>query len=477
MSNITISYKNYKLVKEEILKLKHGHLHLIKGKGNKGKTSRVNGFLSLLTAKDDTMLPITHGETEAEIKLAGWKNEDGEDITVTRKLSTGSKDIYTMEVGKKKIRSVGEIRDQFGHIEFDVIDFIRSSMNAGGRDDQRELILNLLSIEDKKKFFKFEKIYELAVDVRKKNKKLLASAKTLMKSSTLTKDEEVKLTHKEAATELKESLEKEISEVELNKEKIKNITNFISVFNSNIESAKKDLDEDFVVKLEELRNQVEAKYTTKLNDLPEVDELSITEKKERIIKGKALLNDINTIEIKQGKLEDYTKEFNHMTEIVDLNEAKVACIKAAKDKFMTTVKLPIEGLVIGTREEGLFYMQDDVLLPFNEKQLSKTAIYRISIQIAANINKKSKVVLLGDASRMDDDFKLEVAQYAKDNDLLIIADQVTNDDEVSVEIVDVKESKTTTKSTPKATKTPKKKPEAKVEVKKTEDTKTKQLLF
>jgi len=451
MSKIQVKFKNYKLLENEIMELNHGFLYLIKGKGNLGKTTRISGLSSLLLAKDDTMIPLTHGKEEGSIELTGWTNEKGEKISVKRSMRSDSKDIYSMEINGKKAKSVTEIRNAFDHTDFDVVEFVKNSTLQEGRTKQRELILNLLSVEDKTSFFDFEDAEKEASDKRKLSKKDLASAKTLLKNNTLDEKEIILFSQKKAAAKMLKELESEVAETSLIEEKVKNINKSIISINNSLNQAKDGLDDDFVVMLEEVRAKIEEKYLADIESLPKIDEASLTLKQSRIEKGAKILDDIKVIEIKKSKFDDYTIEVAKLNKIVEADEASVAKIKEEKNQFMTTVDLPVDNLIIGSREEGLFYNLDGNVLPFNEKQLSKTLIHRISIQIMANLNKKSKVVVLGDASLFDDDFKQEVANYAKEKGLLVIADQVTNDEEVYIEMVEGNDEaiKTTTKSEPK----------------------------
>ena len=469
---IKFKIENFGLRENDSWELEKGNMYLFSGKARKGKSTILKIFQSLITASDTTPKAITNGKDEAKAELLNWTTEKGEQIEVKRISKTGEKDSYVMKKDGERVKTVTELRNVFNYQDFNAVEFVGLGTHQEGRDKQREILLSLFSDKDKESFFDFEDDEAKIVKLRKDNKKLLASAKTLRKNSTLSDADKKVLTNKEAAQNLKTTLEKEINEVELTKEKSKNLTNFISTFNSNINSAKEGLEADFVVQLEEIRSKVESKYQDELKALPSVDEDSINEKKTRVEKGIALLDTIKTLEIKESKLNDYLKEVETLTKTVNKDEADLEKIRQDRNEFMKSINLPVEGLIIGSREEGLFYDLDGVIYEFNEKQLAMSLIYEITIKIMAEVNKKSGILVVGNPGHFDNDTKQIIAKFAKDNDLLILMDEVTESEEIELVIVEVNE--TTTKSTPK--KTPphtkpkvEKKPKVKVEPKADEE--------
>jgi len=451
MKKIEFRIKNYKGLEEELIKLEKGHLYLIKGKGNRQKTSRINAFESLLLAKDETPDKITHGKESGEIEIKNWIGPNGQDVRVHRKMSK-DKDTYTMTIDGKKVSKVGDLRAMFGYIKFNAIDFVKNSTHQKGRDTQRDIVLDLLNLDDKEKFFDFEEKEAKLVETRKENNKLLDSAKILMDNSVISKEDKELLATEEASKKAIEKLETEVLNNDLTKEKKTNKERFIEDFDKNMEDAKKGLEKEFVEKIEEVRLMVVTKYKKEISELPFVDEEGLEKKRTRIKAGKEVLSTIADLRIKESKHTDYVNDFNRLTTLTELDQKAVEGIRETKNKFMESIELPVENLIIGSREEGLKYKHEGQIYDFNETQLSKTLIYRITIQIMAKVNEQSGVIMIGDAGHFDSEFKGEIANFAKEKDLLILADEVTDDDKVIIEIVEPK-GKLTKSNTGKKVKT------------------------
>ena len=64
MSEISISFKNYKLLKEGEINLSNGTIFFVQGPNNVGKTSFLNLLRSIMEVKDETENPVTFGEKE-----------------------------------------------------------------------------------------------------------------------------------------------------------------------------------------------------------------------------------------------------------------------------------------------------------------------------------------------------------------------------------------------------------------------------
>jgi len=439
MSKIEIRLKNYKGLEDEFFVLEKGFLWLIKGKGNEFKTSRLRGFEAMLLAKDNTPDPIRYGETEAITSIKKWIGPEGQNVEVERHIIAG-KDSYRMKIDGKKVNKVATYRDMFGYIKFDAIDFIKKGTHQKGRDEQRDIILDLLSIENKEKFFDYEDKEEKLVETRKDNNKEYVKAKTLKEENLLSDTDLELLSTEERSKEEINKLRKEISDNDLIKIKKEQKKEFIESFSESLNSAKKGLEEEFIEKLEEVRLLVVNKKQEELDKMPNVDEESLKKKKLRLEKGEKVLNTIRDLKISKEKYNDYVKDFERLEKQKKIDEENVIKIREEKNTFMESIELPVKNLIIGSREEGLKYRHEGKIFAFNEDQLSKTLIYEITIQIMANINEKSGVIVLGDAGHFDTEFKKKIAKFAKEKDLLILADEVTDDKEVSIEIFNAEDN-------------------------------------
>jgi len=447
---ITLKIKNYKLIKDKEVDFDFGRLYLISGKNNIGKTTIKNAFESMLTALDSTPNPITTGETEGEIELSGFTGPNNEIITIHRKIEDSKSNFYMKRDGKI-VKSVGEIRSFFQYTPFTVEEFVQLSTHAEGIRKQKAIILNLLSNDDKAKFINIEKEEASLVENRKITKKSLDLAVKMKHANSLTDTDNEILKNKDNIHRVLSELEEQLKGIETNKSNKNLLINNKEVFTNSINNAIKysiiNIAESTLTEFSKVIELIKKDYDQQIESITVLNDDDVIKIKERISNGKLTKGKLDIVLDKSSKSQAYISNVEKLSLELDKLETDLNNCRLGKSTFMKDIDLPIKNLIIGNDEEGLSYNLNGVVYPFNEKQLSKSLIYKITIELMMHINKQNKILVIGDTTDLDTESKQIIANYAIENDLLIIGDSVTDDPNLNIIIFgeDLNTSKTTTK--------------------------------
>jgi len=103
-----IIFKNYKKLINKSYTLEDKYLWLVTGDNETGKSTMINGLLSLLMAKDDTDVPVTHGKKEGLIE-GSIALADGKEYRIKHEF-TNDKHKFYLSDGIKNITKVTDIR-------------------------------------------------------------------------------------------------------------------------------------------------------------------------------------------------------------------------------------------------------------------------------------------------------------------------------------------------------------------------------
>ena len=149
MSEISISFKNYKLLKEGEINLSNGTIFFVQGPNNVGKTSFLNLLRSIMEVKDETENPVTFGEKEgfATGKIIG---ADGKSYQFRYDFNVDGKNKFQfIDENNRVIKTVGEMRDIFNYTHFTVEEFFDWSKSVPGRKKQRDIFMKLLTDKER----------------------------------------------------------------------------------------------------------------------------------------------------------------------------------------------------------------------------------------------------------------------------------------------------------------------------------------
>jgi len=474
MSEVKISFKNYKLLRDGELNLSNGSIFFAQGPNNVGKTSFLNLIQSIMEVRDETINPVTFGEKEG-FSTGMIPGADGKMYQFRYDFNIDGKSKFQF-IGpdNKVIKSVTDMRAIFNYTHFTMEEFFEWSRTVPGRKKQREIFMNLLSEKERKDILEIEEKInpttgELVLSRRSLNTEI-DFLKKKIDTSILKLDEQKLLSQKKTVNETyeelilsKNALEKVINgasgtteRIKSLKEQIEQLTNSNAEYmaNSNTQTDEIDVEiEELLLKIETLKtkkkNLIEEKdkkaheYTEKkvlLNE--ELEELNksggvspeqlelkqeeLTTINERIKKGSAIKDSILVIETKVKNL-DYEKEqLKLKTEESEKYDTNIETLRKAKtDIIKNSENIPL-GWSLG----------DDSItinnIPFTETDLSKSQATKAIAELMMRIN-KAPVMLMGDAEALGYDVLDSLLATAKEmGKVMIFAEHVRDADELQL---------------------------------------------
>ncbi len=431
----SIELNNYKKHKNFKVEFEGSNLFLIQGPNGSGKTTILNAIDSLLLAKDDTPNKVTSGEKKGTI-LGKFLDGQGNELSVKQSF-TDSKNKYILTYDNNISEKVGDIRNIFRYNAFTAEEFIAWSNTQSGRDKQIEVLLSIIPEETRLKYFEYVELEDKLVETRKLNKKELAVSSTLLNKIEIT-EADIELTSKKDAVDkqLKSIKEKRdnINTLKITKQNLEDTkVNFSSNIESAIYEVKDEVSQETMQEFNKLVDLVVKHYDVKLDEIGELDDIEEIDKK--ISRGEDMQNNIRTILDNIEKQKEYQKEVDILTEKVNQNDKDIIEARQNKETTLSGADNPVPELIINNAKEGLSIITKDGEFPFNVNQVSTSVITLITLKILYHINKTTPIILLGRLESFDDNSIDKIIAFAKDNDCQIIADKVTNDDDIYVEVI------------------------------------------
>ena len=435
----TMEFVNYKNTPNFRLDLKGSGLYAIKGRNKAGKTSILNGIEYAFKALDPTLKAtnINHEKGQNTFNLT---NDDSE-IEIIEEHQQDTKTKFKMILDGDIQRKVSDIRDLFKYTSFTAESFIAMSNSKDGRKKQKEIILNLLDLDDKVAFYELEEKEKTAYDERRLVNSKIKDIESSLVSNSLTEEELESLKTYDKVVEWLTKLSNALNNLDATKKEKENLISGKELFNSNIDAAllsfKNNFDENALEGFYEIIDKANELYTEKIESISIDDPSSIEEK---IEKGNAKLSELNKLntqkaiydekEIEQTK---YLKSQKKLNDDLDLTRSELRTFFDDKD-------LPIKELILKSDDEGLFIKTKDGELPFNDKQMSTSTMMYITLKIMFLVNETTPILLLGKLESFDDNSLESIVKFAEENECQIIADKVTNDDNLIFELITSKGS-------------------------------------
>lgn len=476
MSDINISFKNYKLLKEGEINLNQGSIFFVQGPNNVGKTSMLTLLQSIMEVKDDTVNPVTFGQTEG-FSTGHIPGADGKIYQFRYDFNTDGKTKFQF-IGpdNKVVKSITEMRAIFNYTHFTLEEFFEWSKSEPGRKKQRDIFMNLLSEKDRKLIMDIdEKVHPtkgeyissrraLNTEIDFLKKKVDTSILTMEENSLLTKKSDINKLYDELILS-KETLEKLINGVSGTVERKKSLTEQLQQLkDSNTEyvsNHNKQLDDidaqiealikkksDMAIEIGRVVSTYDEKKATLETELDtlnksgaitseelEVKQAELLTINERIKKGKDAKDSILVIETKVGNV-DYEKEqLNIKTKQVDEYDTKIETLRESKK----TIIKNSENIPIGWSLGDDYLTIDNV--PFMETDLSKSQATKAIAELMIRIN-KCPIMLMGDAEALGYDILDELDVYAKENGkIMVFAEHVREAEELKLVCYDELEHK------------------------------------
>lgn len=415
---IPIYFHNYKLLKDKEFVLKGSNIYFIQGPNKVGKTSFLKALTSLQIAQDDTPEKVTKGESEGSYE-ATIPAANGEMITVRHEFTDDGKSKFiAIKEDGTKVSKVTEIRELFNYTPIDVNQFFAMSLTAEGRRKQRDIILKLLTAEERTRFNELDLLEQGYYNTRTETNRALEQAENNIKAVNIPEEDLALLPREKEAKDLKALYENVRDARKILK--AQNTANAelettIRNLNREIEEKQAELKRvvDLVEKGKEANKELEEKIA-KYQHLTD-DEISV-----KIETGDKIITRITSIITKKELIEEYTaKRDNKKAESESLSK-KIEDCRIKKEEIVSNSDLPVKNISF---EDG--YLTIDGF-QFKESQVCESDAVIILANILAKIN-PGPVQIIGDASILDSE-KLELLnKIAESNNKVMFVDEVVRD--------------------------------------------------
>lgn len=458
MSEIKISFKNYKLLKEGEFNLNDGTIFFVQGPNNVGKTSFLNLLRSIMEVKDDTQNPVTFGEKEgfATGTLIG---ADGKSYQFRYDFNIEGKNKFIfIDENNKVIKTVGEMRAIFNYTHFTVEEFFDWSKSVPGRKKQREIFLKLLNDKER------EEIEEIDLMVNTTNGELMESRKEVNRTvdflkkridATIITPEQYKLyKSKDSIDKLFDDLTKEKKEhetlldstkvIETKIEAQKNAYQQLTDYHINrVNYLAKEIDD-----LKALLSKREAELDTQQKDYAKQQEehntlmADLTSKVdiENISKTRAELETINE---RLAVGENKRKEILRLSSIIesldkDKKEYEEKKVEAENyDEHIKKLRERKKEIIFSSQNIPAGWSLDDDSVtidsvPFMETDLSKSKATKAIAKLMMKVN-DAPIMLMGDAESLGYEVLNELEKEAKEhNKIMVFAEHLRDAQEIKL---------------------------------------------
>lgn len=437
-----IEINNYGLIKHISKEMSSGNLYFVKASNSEGKTTFTRAFLDVIQGQSKNKNRLSFGEKEGNIKTKHTFNGgDNKVYDVRLDFNDKGKEKFTIITPDNIVSNrKTDVSAIFKYNHFSVDDWFGWGMTAEGRRKQADII-KLLLPEGKQSRLKeidslintkngtlylkrrdsnneFKALLSLDKSFDEREEKILDNGEDWIKGigDIKTEYEEAKSavdkndTYIQTIEREKNSIEdtdSEIKELERKLESLKekNIKSFASIKEAKEKTENvptKEKLEDLSVTLNKYQNGINA-YNVLLEKKKDVD--------------------YNTKNI-ESKRSDYIQIDNQINEL-----------RAENKNIITESNTNLRNIVINNGE--VFYEENGNELPFIEDNISYSKGGIIVLKLMTKINKKLPIWFIGKAAEYDNKSKEELLKIAKENDGIIVADQVVGEDtKLHIEIYD-----------------------------------------
>jgi hypothetical protein len=475
----SFNLKNFKKVKD-LEACIGGSNVFIMGKNESGKSSVIQALYCLATGKELPPNPITTGKQTSTIsmEIGGESPEYSVSLEFNDKNPKGKLTVTPTSPNAKPIKAARTFLDDLiGGLLFDPFEFIKKSSS-----EQVKVLKNLLKIDWDKLDVEYKWIYELRTacnkeatnlegaltryDVQPHEIKLFTEAKDLVEISKKV----------EAATRHNKTVDqKQLQMMQLEKdvEKYKNALGGIVIATDLYDNAIKILDAtvDPLLALENglmhISGDIDGASILRL--VKEINERTVAIKakavdgvkriaraKEEILKSETELKGTKDwlLTNKEQSITEINKQYQdavafnvkvktvgeYSTAMMEIEEkqmvskqhtARLNEIISEKLQMLADAKInPVQGLTIDVENEQLLYNG----LAFDERQISKSKIIAIGIELMMAHNPKLRICRIKDGSLFDKEHLATVIQWINEQDFQAFVEEVDESEEVRVEI-------------------------------------------
>jgi len=398
MKIVSLEAENIKCLKAIEIK-PDGNLVIIGGENEAGKSSILDSIeYALAGSKHIPDKPIRNGQEKARIVL------DLGDIQVTRTFTKNGTNLVVKSKDGATFATPQDMLNKIvGNLSFDPSEFFRMDNKK-----RIETLKKLVGLDFTELNNKYKEAFDNRTDVNRRGKELKAQADGL--------------------SYYKDVPDKEVSVAELSKQ----LTGAISQ-NQKLNNDKRSLDnnQSRIVKIDEQIKQL-TEEKTKIESYMKKDKIMIKDLKE--IDVSEIQSNINSAEEINKKVRANNDKKNLEKDLQELREKSESLsvalrnIDETKQQMMGKAKFPIKGLC---------FDEDCVIfngVPFD--QISQGARIKISVAIGLVLNPKLKILLIRDASLLDQKNLEMIAKMAEKMDAQVWLERVGHGKECQIIISD-----------------------------------------
>jgi recombinational DNA repair ATPase RecF len=415
---IPIVFHNYKLLKDKEVVLTGSNIYFVQGPNKVGKTSFLKALTSLQIAQDDTPVKVTHGESEGFYE-ATIPASDGTVLTIRHEFTDDGKGKFiAIREDGTKISQVTEIRKLFNYTPIDVSQFFAMSNSAEGRRKQRDIILKLLTDEEREQFTDLDLQEQHYYDLRTEVNKKVDTADSSIKAIVIPKEDELLVPREKEAKDLKTLYEKVRDARKIlapQKQTSLDLETRITRLENEIKEKQKEIDQ---IK-ETLQKGKDASSELEKQIAP-YEKYSDQEIAEKISTGENILTKITSISTKNDLKKEWTEKWETQKAESDKLTKKIDECRTKKTEIITNSDLPVENISF---DDG--YLTIDGF-QFKESQVCESDAIIILANILAKIN-PGPIQIIGNAGDLDFE-KLELLnKIAEKNNKVMFVDEVVRD--------------------------------------------------
>lgn len=404
-----------------------GNLVIIGGKNGQGKTSVLDAItMALGGANEIPAQPIRTGQESAKIML------ETDDLIITRRFTASGSTVVVENRDKMRASAPQAILDKLtGKLTFDPVAFMRIEPAK-----QRAALMNLVALDFKEEDAERKRLFDERTVAGRKLDDAVAVLHSLPAypdtpdseisvADTIVELETAQATN-QRAKELADEAQRAHEDAMEGAQSADVIAQGIAETEQQIASLQKKLSTLKTEHADQLRlvakliAEAEARAKT-ASGAPTVDvapireKLSTAEVTNRNVRANAKKKE------QQKLVQDLSAQANGLTEAIQH-------IDAAKKKKLAEAKFPVSGLSF-----------DDRGVTFNGVPLAQASAaeqLRVSVAMAVALNPKLRVMIVRDASLLDEESLAHLEQLANEHDCQIWAERVGKGDRTAVIIED-----------------------------------------
>jgi hypothetical protein len=445
----TLNVTNIKKYTNKSFQWEEGtNLLLLKGSNGTGKSTFEQIMRTLLTANSDMKDPVTKGEKSGGA-VYHTKDIHGNPMVVTWDHIDGADKFKCSIVDGgtiKKVSAITKIRELIGnHFRYTVHDvFTMLSSPAGRKKFIDDFVLSLMTEDDRT-------YYENAIIEISEKKSKATEDNIYFQRRYINKEIDIIAGQLEIVVNWDDNLAKELANIEkeynkqseyntqiktlddkiiLSREKSKEIVGLYSEMESLIERFKSDYDIDTSsLKFNDFKEHLRTLLlpAVKLRDDMQLEIDAINNKLQVIDDSIDRMHELRQIKKSYAALDEKRAQLEYLTIQSEKLTKEIEGFKDGIKAIFERTKLP----------STLTVENDEVLLnglKFDELSVADSEARLAVIELLAIVN-DSKFVDIGDITVFDDKNKTKLLDIAKAYNSTLIAQQVTNNDDMELEII------------------------------------------